>query len=86
MINAAELQQAMTAVASQDASAMTNLQQRGRVLVEDLAVMLQAAILIQHAPREIAESFALARLSDERGLQYGAVADGMAIDALVARA
>src|SRR5699024_12726568 len=72
---AAELQDAMTALASQDAAAVAKLQRHGRVLVEDLAIMLQAAILIQHAPREIAESFVLARMIDNRGLQYGAIDD-----------
>ena len=82
---AANMDQALAALDSQDASAAANLQQHGRVLVEDLALLLQAAVLLQYAPPEIAESFVLARLGDHRGLQYGAMPDGAAIDALIAR-
>ena len=83
---ATELQDAMTALASQDAAAVAKLQRHGRVLVEDLAIMLQAAILIQHAPREIAESFVLAHLGDNRGLQYGAIPEGLDLETLIERA
>ncbi len=83
---ASETQQALAVIASQDALASAQLQQRGRVLVEQLAVTLQAAVLLRHAPAEIAEAFILARLSDQRGMQYGALPDGVAIDALIARA
>ena len=81
-----QVQEAMRALASQDASAVADLQRAGRVLVEDLAVMLQAAVLLKHAPPEIAKSFARARLGKDRGLQYGALPDGVAIDALIERA
>lgn len=82
---AAEVQQALATISTQEASAVAALQQRGRVLVEKLAVMLQAAVLIQHAPTEIADSFVAARLSDRQGREYGALPDGVAIDALVDR-
>lgn len=80
------VQDAMRTLASHNASAAAALQRAGRVLVEDLAVMLQAAILLRHAPPEIADSFARARLGSDRGLQYGALPDGVAIDALIERA
>ena len=79
------IQQALRALISQDSSAVTKLQRQGRMLVGELAVMLQSAVLLQYAPTEIAESFVLARLGDSRGLQYGAMPDGAAIDALIAR-
>lgn len=83
---AAEKQQALTTLSTQEAAAVATFQQQGRALVEKLAVMLQAAVLIQHAPTEIADSFIAARLSDQRGGEYGALPDGVAIDALVERA
>lgn len=83
---ASEMQQALNTISTQDAVAMEAIQRRGRVLVEELAVMLQAAVLIQHAPDNIAEAFVIARLSGSRGRQYGAMPDGLAIDALVERA
>lgn len=83
---AAEMQDALTATSAQDPSAMANLQRRGRVLVEDLADMLQAAVLLQHAPVEIAESYVIARLGPGRGQAYGAIPEGVASDLLVDRA
>ncbi|MDN6358357.1 acyl-CoA dehydrogenase family protein [Yaniella sp.] len=83
---AAEMQDALAATSAQDPTAMAKLQRRGRVLVEDLAVMLQAAVLLNHAPAEIAESYVIARLGSGRGQAYGAMPEGVAIDLLVDRA
>lgn len=82
---AAEMQQALTTISTQEEAAMANLQRQGRVLVEKLAVMLQSSVLLQYAPAEIAHSFVIARLSQERGRVYGALPDGVAIDVLVDR-
>jgi len=83
---AADVQQALNILSSQDASAVAGLQRQGRVLVEQLALMLQAAVLLNHAPREVADAFALARLARDRGWEYGALPDGVAIEALLERA
>ena len=83
---ARETQQAMTTLASKDTGAFAVLQRHGRVLVETLAVMLQASVLLQYAPTAIAESFVIARLGRDRGMQYGALPDDIAIDTLVERA
>ncbi|THV42561.1 acyl-CoA dehydrogenase family protein [Glycomyces buryatensis] len=48
-------------------------QANARRLTEDLALALQAALLIRHSPNEIADAFCAARLGPERGLNYGAV-------------
>ena len=73
-------------VAGGDDSAMAKLQGGGRVLVERMALLLQAAVLLDHAPAEVAESFVLARLGEDRGREYGALPDGVAVDLLVERA
>src|SRR5690625_1516557 len=83
---AAEMQDALAATSAQDPTMMEKLQRRGRVLVEDLAVMLQAAVLLNHAPAQIAESYVIARLGSGRGQAYGAMPEGVAIDLLVDRA
>ena len=57
-----------------------------RRLVEAMALGLQAAVLLAHAPAPVAEAFCLARLGDDRSAEYGALPDGVDIDALVARA
>ncbi|WP_264888010.1 acyl-CoA dehydrogenase family protein [Dietzia sp. NCCP-2495] len=57
-----------------------------RRLVEAMALALQAAVLLAHAPAPVAEAFCLARLGSDRSAEYGALPDGVDIEALVARA
>lgn len=83
---AAELTEAEQVMATGEAGAMARLQASGRVLVERMALLLQAAVLLDHAPADVAESFVLARISDDRGREYGALPDGVAVDLLVGRA
>ena len=83
---AGDLTEASQVVAGGDDSAMAKLQGGGRVLVERMALLLQAAVLLDHAPAEVAESFVLARLGQDRGREYGALPAGVAIDLLVERA
>jgi putative acyl-CoA dehydrogenase len=56
-----------------------------RRLVERMALALEAALLLRHAPREVAELFAAARL-DGGGLAYGALPPGAKVDAVIERA
>ena len=57
-----------------------------RRLVESMALALQAATLLAHAPAPVAEAFCLARLGPDRSAEYGALPDGVDVDALVERA
>ena len=57
-----------------------------RRLVEAMALALQAAILLAHAPAPVAEAFCLARLGPDRAAEYGALPDGVDIVTLVTRA
>jgi putative acyl-CoA dehydrogenase len=43
-------------------------------------------VLLDHAPADVAESFVRARLGEDRGREYGALPDGVAVDLLVDRA
>lgn len=81
-----KLQHALTVMSLQDASAVAKLQLHGRVLVEDLAVMLQAAVLLQYASDGVANSFLGARLGLEQGRQYGAIPDEVVVEELLDRA
>ena len=83
---ARSLQTAVQDLESGEASAQAALQARGRVLVEKMALLMQAAILFESAPAEVASSFAAARLGAERGREYGALPDGVDIDFLIQRA
>jgi putative acyl-CoA dehydrogenase len=56
-----------------------------RRLAERMALVLQGALLVRHAPAAIAEAFCGARLKDEWTGSYGVLPDGVGIDAIVER-
>ena len=56
-----------------------------RRLAERMALVLQGALLVRHAPTAIAEAFCGARLKNEWTGSYGVLPDGADIDAIVAR-
>lgn len=57
-----------------------------RQLVEDLAVALQASLLVRYAPATVADAFCTARFSDGRRFAYGASEAFMETGAILARA
>ena len=57
-----------------------------RRLVEDLAVSLEASLLVRHAPAAVADAFCASRLSDERGRVYGTLPSGVDAKAIIDRA
>ncbi len=57
-----------------------------RRLVEDLAVALQASLLVRHAPAAAADAFCATRLGREGGLAYGTLPAGADARAIVERA
>ncbi|KAB7619543.1 acyl-CoA dehydrogenase family protein [Alkalilimnicola sp. S0819] len=61
------------------------LEMRARSLAEWLAQALQASLLLEDGPAEVAEAWCDARLS-ERGRVYGALRDSAQVEALLARA
>ncbi|MGH7271073.1 MAG: acyl-CoA dehydrogenase family protein, partial [Polyangiaceae bacterium] len=60
-------------------------QHMARRVVEDLAVALQASLLVRHAPREVADAFCAGRLG-EGGRAYGTLPRGVDTKAIVDRA
>jgi len=56
-----------------------------RHLTERMALALQAALLVRHAPNEIADRFCAARLGSEAGLAYGTLPPGAADELLLER-
>jgi putative acyl-CoA dehydrogenase len=64
----------------------SNLEHRVRQLVEQLALALQASILVQHAPTAVADAFCASRLSDNPGRQFGLLPTGLDLAAICARA
>lgn len=61
------------------------LEYRARNVVEQMAVTLQGALLVQHAPGFVAEAFCASRLQP-KGLQYGNLPAGVDCRAIIARA
>jgi putative acyl-CoA dehydrogenase len=58
---------------------------RARRVVERLALALQGALLVRHAPPAVADAFCASRLSAGGGLQYGTLPAGVDTEAIVAR-
>lgn len=83
---AGSLQSSLEAVTSGDPARIAGVQRSGRVLVEKMALLMQAAILFDSAPAEVAAGFASARLGRDRGREYGALPADVDIDFLVERA
>ncbi|MGH6896355.1 MAG: isovaleryl-CoA dehydrogenase [Geminicoccaceae bacterium] len=64
----------------------SNFEHRARQLVEQLALALQASILVRHAPTAVADAFCASRLSDSPGRQFGVLPSGLDLAAICARA
>jgi putative acyl-CoA dehydrogenase len=64
----------------------SNHEPRARQLVEQLALALQASILVRHAPAAVADAFCASRLSDHPGRQFGVLPRGLDLAAICARA
>jgi putative acyl-CoA dehydrogenase len=57
-----------------------------RRIVEDLALSLQASLLVRHAPAAVADAFCASRLGREGGHAYGTLPAGVDAKAIVDRA
>jgi putative acyl-CoA dehydrogenase len=59
---------------------------QARIVVRDLILAMQAALLFRHAPAPAAEAFCLSRLGDEPGGAFGLLPSGIDCRAIVERA
>jgi putative acyl-CoA dehydrogenase len=57
-----------------------------RRVVEDLAVALQASLLVRHAPPAVADAFCATRLGGEGGRVYGTLPGGVDAKSIIDRA
>jgi putative acyl-CoA dehydrogenase len=57
-----------------------------RAIVEQLALVLQSALLVRYAPAPVADGFIESRLGNRRGTVYGALPPGLDLAAIVERA
>jgi putative acyl-CoA dehydrogenase len=56
-----------------------------RAVAEQLALLLQAALIIRHAPRAVSDFFIATRIERGGGLSYGAVPPGLDVRAVLDR-
>ncbi|RBM20740.1 acyl-CoA dehydrogenase family protein [Streptomyces sp. PT12] len=69
-----------------DLSDLSGIEARARRLTERLALVLQGALLVQHAPPAVGDAFCAARLAGEGGAAFGTLPGGADLGALVERA
>jgi putative acyl-CoA dehydrogenase len=67
------------------ARSAAELEPRARWLTQRLAQCMQAALLLRHAPGEVAETFCRSRLGVEASPAYGVLPDGAPLAAILAR-
>jgi putative acyl-CoA dehydrogenase len=71
---------------SKKPSVATAREQSARLLVERLALALQAALMVQHAPKYVADAFIASRLGGQSGYAFGTLPKNVDAKAIVARA
>jgi len=71
---------------ARDAFAGEDPQFLARRVVEDLAVALQASLLVRHAPAAVADAFCATRLAGQGGRVYGTLPAGSDAGAIIERA
>jgi putative acyl-CoA dehydrogenase len=62
------------------------IEHRARRLVERMALLLQASLLLRHAPPAVADAFCAARLGGGQGLAFGTLPRGVDVAGIVERA
>ena len=64
---------------------LSNIETRARRLVERLALALQAALLVRHAPPFVAEAFLASRIAGDHGQAFGTLPAHVDTTAIVTR-
>ncbi len=65
---------------------LSDLEYRARTMVDRMALAIQAALLVQHAPPAVADAFSASRLADGGHRNYGTLPRGVDAAAIIARA
>lgn len=61
------------------------VESRGRLIAERMALVLQGALLVRHAPAAVADAFCATRLGDEGARSFGVLAEHADVAAIVER-
>jgi putative acyl-CoA dehydrogenase len=80
------LRRSLASVRTAFAAAPATLERGARRLVEQMALLLQASLLVRHAPAEVADAFCAARLDGEGGLAFGTLPPSAATKTILERA
>jgi putative acyl-CoA dehydrogenase len=64
----------------------TDLEAQARTLVEHLALVFQASLLVRHAPAAVADAFCASRLGERSGRAFGTLPTGLALGPIIERA
>jgi putative acyl-CoA dehydrogenase len=75
-----------TAALQKEFGDLGDLEYRARDVVDRMALALQAALLVQHAPAPVADAFCASRLGASGHHNYGALPRGVDCAAIIARA
>lgn len=65
---------------------LDGIEARARRLVERIALVLQGALLVQHAPPAVADAFCASRLGGDWGAAFGTLPHTLDLSAIVERA
>ena len=65
---------------------LADIEYRARSVVDQMALALQAALLLQHAPAQVADAFCASRLTGSEHRNYGTLPRGVECAALIERA
>lgn len=65
---------------------LEGIEARARRLTERMALVLQGALLVRHAPPEVADAFCAARLGGDGGAAFGTLPHTLDLASVVARA
>ncbi len=61
------------------------VEERARWVVERLALAIQGALLVRHAPQAVADASCASRLAGDGGLAFGTLPAGLDFDAIIVR-
>ncbi len=65
---------------------VSDIESRARRVVERMALVLQASLMVRFAPQAMADAFVASRLDGDRGLAFGTLPRGTEVDPILERA
>jgi putative acyl-CoA dehydrogenase len=71
---------------SRELGEIADIESRARRVVERMATTFQASLMVRYAPKALADAFLVSRLDGDRGLAFGTLPRGTAVDAILERA